>query len=320
MSCLTDFCQQKRLPLFLGKYHLSANLSTALQIFVLFHKKSNFYFRNTYLPLSMCICIPLYIQYLAGIFQTQPLKQQKGVFFNPYVSLANNLYPSILGRKKLADKTPVPFSQTESAGDCYFCVAGRQLKRDSGLALPTPPRRNGGCSTESTASSQGMVGHTQSCRNNTLVRMWPEIPNSFVQGLCVLPSREDAGCPCDPMSLLALKCLNGHSSEALPLTLVRKLGAFHILERLKKKKKGWLNTSRLYICRQYSAIRQDLLLKTVRTEWNTAADAVSVRKRSRWEKTQQTYGLLVFKTFKQLFFFSFSFNFFPLWLLLSVEQ
>ena len=103
LSCMTDFCQQKRLPLLLGKYHLSANLSTALQIFVLFHEKSNFYFKNTYLPLN--IYIHLYIQYSAGIFQTQPLKQQKGFkqkgFFNPCVSLANSLYLSISGRKKL---------------------------------------------------------------------------------------------------------------------------------------------------------------------------------------------------------------------------
>lgn len=160
MSCMTAFCQQKRLPLLLGKYHLSANLSTALQIFVLFREKSNFYFRNMYLPLSTCIYIPLYIQYLAGIFQTQPLKQQKGCFLNPHVSLANSLYPSILGRKKLSDETPVPFSQAESAGDCYFYVVGRQVKGESGLSLPTPSRRNGECFTESTASSLDMVGHT----------------------------------------------------------------------------------------------------------------------------------------------------------------
>lgn len=74
MSCMTEFCQQKRLPLLLGKYHLSANLSTALLIFVLFYEKHNFYFRNMFLPLSVYICIPLYIQYLAGICQIQPLK------------------------------------------------------------------------------------------------------------------------------------------------------------------------------------------------------------------------------------------------------
>lgn len=237
---MTDFCQQKRLPLFLGKYHLSANLSTALQIYVLFHKRSNFYFRNIYLPLSVCIYIPLYIQYLAGIFQTQPLKQQKGCFFNPYVSLVNSLYPYILGRKKLADETPVPFSQAESAGDCYFCVAGRQVKRESGLALPTPPRRNGECSTESTVSYQGMVGHIQSCRNSTLVRIWPEIPNRVVNYLWVSPPKGDAGCccPCNPTSLLALSCHNGHSSQPLLLTLMGNLGACHILERLKKKKQN----------------------------------------------------------------------------------
>lgn len=109
MSCMTEFCQQKRLPLLLGKYHLSANLSPNLQIFVLFHEKSNFYFMNIYLPLSMCIYILLYIQYLAGIFKTQPLKQQKVRFFNPYVSLANSLYPSILGRKKALRWNPSPF-------------------------------------------------------------------------------------------------------------------------------------------------------------------------------------------------------------------
>jgi len=103
------------------------------------------------------------------------------------VSLAKSLYPSILTRKKLSYETPVPFSQAESAGDCYFCIAGKQVKGESGLALPTPPRRSGKCSADSKASFLGMVGHTQNCRNNTLLRMWPEIPNRVVLGLWVLP-------------------------------------------------------------------------------------------------------------------------------------
>lgn len=70
MSCMTAFCQQKRLPLLLGKYHLSANLSRALQILGLLCKKSHFYFRNRYLPPSICIYILLYLKYLAGISQT----------------------------------------------------------------------------------------------------------------------------------------------------------------------------------------------------------------------------------------------------------
>lgn len=44
-------------------------------------KRVIFYFRNMYLPLSVCISIPLCIQYLAGIFQTQQLQQQKGCVF-----------------------------------------------------------------------------------------------------------------------------------------------------------------------------------------------------------------------------------------------
>lgn len=69
------------------------------QIFVLLHEKSNFYFRNIYLPQSVCIYIPLCIQYLVGIFQTQSLHQQKCWVFNPCVALSNTPYPPIVGRK-----------------------------------------------------------------------------------------------------------------------------------------------------------------------------------------------------------------------------
>lgn len=90
------------------------------QIFVLFCEKSNFYFRNIYLPQSMCLYIPLYIQYLVGIFQTQPLHQQKCWVFNPYVALTNSLCPPIVGRKKVADEPP--FSQAESAEIVIFML------------------------------------------------------------------------------------------------------------------------------------------------------------------------------------------------------
>lgn len=127
---------------------------------------------------------------------------------------------------------------------------------------------------KSTTSSLRVVGHTQSSKNTTWVRVWPGIPPKMVR-ISLLGFTTHGKCQLLLLHLLCgqifLSCPNGHNDLPPPTSAcigkMGKLWPFYLLERCwKKRKKCWLKTTRLWICRQNCAISWALLLKTVRTE------------------------------------------------------